>query len=89
MITIGGGTIRLAAKDDGLNAAGGNDGSSINGRPGQNDFSAGADVWIRITAVICTSNAGGDALTPRKPGTWTEGRISSTGRPKRKGRSNY
>ena len=37
-ITINDGTIHLVASDDGLNAAGGNDSSSTNGRPGQNNF---------------------------------------------------
>ena len=39
-ITINDGTIHLIASDDGINAAGGNDGSAMNGRPGQNNFSS-------------------------------------------------
>ena len=34
-ITISGGEIVIEASDDGINAAGGSDGSSVNGRPGQ------------------------------------------------------
>lgn len=37
-ILISGGSITVTASDDGINAAGGNDGSSVNGRPGQNNF---------------------------------------------------
>ena len=39
-VFINGGDINLTASDDGINAAGGTDGSSIGGRPGQNSFSS-------------------------------------------------
>lgn len=41
-IIINGGTIYAVAFDDGLNAAGGNDQSSMGGRPGQNQFRPGS-----------------------------------------------
>ncbi|MDF2533039.1 MAG: dockerin type 1 [Clostridia bacterium] len=38
-VTIAAGEIHIVASDDGINIAGGNDGSAVNGRPGQNNFS--------------------------------------------------
>ena len=38
---ISGGTVYVVASDDGINAAGGNDQSSMGGRPGQNQFQPG------------------------------------------------
>lgn len=38
LITVNNGKIHVVASDDGINVAGGNDGSSMNGRPGQNDM---------------------------------------------------
>ena len=61
-VTVNGGTIHLTASDDGLNSAGGNDGSSIGGRPGQNDFSANSDYYIRITGGYLVVSAGGDGV---------------------------
>lgn len=65
-IDITGGTIRVTASDDGLNTAGGNDGSSLNGRPGQNNFrpAEGGDssYYLRITGGELTVNASGDGL---------------------------
>ncbi len=61
-ITINGGEISLTASDDGLNAAGGNDASSINGRPGQNSFAENADIFIRITGGNLTIDASGDGI---------------------------
>lgn len=37
-IEINGGTINVIASDDGINIGGGNDGSAIGGRPGENSF---------------------------------------------------
>jgi len=61
-ITINGGTIRLTAKDDGFNAAGGNDGSSQGGRPGENSFKSDNPYFIRITGGYISINAGGDGI---------------------------
>ncbi|AEG59737.1 carbohydrate-binding domain-containing protein [Desulforamulus ruminis] len=61
-ITVNGGTIRLTARDDGLNAAGGNDGSSLGGRPGQNNFSANENYFIRITGGYVAVDASGDGI---------------------------
>lgn len=61
-ITISGGETDLVASDDGLNAAGGNDASSLGGRPGQNSFAENADVFIRITGGALTMDASGDGI---------------------------
>ncbi|MCI8553846.1 MAG: carbohydrate-binding domain-containing protein [Clostridiales bacterium] len=61
-VLISGGVIRLTASDDGVNSAGGNDGSSVNGRPGQNTFQQGGSHTLRITGGFLSVNAGGDGL---------------------------
>lgn len=64
-ITVNGGDIELVSSDDGFNAAGGNDMSSMNGRPGQNAFdesSSAGDVYLRIAGGNITVNADGDGL---------------------------
>jgi hypothetical protein len=61
-ITMNGGTVRLTAKDDGFNAAGGNDGSSLGGRPGENSFKNDSSYFIRITGGYIAINAGGDGI---------------------------
>jgi hypothetical protein len=61
-ITVGGGTIRVTARDDGFNAAGGNDGSALGGRPGENSFKTDRVYFIRITGGHISVNAGGDGI---------------------------
>lgn len=61
-IDINGGDISLVASDDGLNAAGGNDQSSLNGRPGQDNFSQSDNVYIRITGGTLSIDASGDGI---------------------------
>lgn len=61
-IIINEGAIKVTARDDGLNAAGGNDGSSQGGRPGQNNFSSGGQYYIRITGGYLSINADGDGI---------------------------
>ena len=46
-VTIQDGTIKIVSSDDGLNAAGGNDQSSM-GRPGENTFQEDSDAYIDI-----------------------------------------
>lgn len=61
-ITINNGTIYLVASDDGLNAAGGNDGSSTNGRPGENQFNSSSNGSITINGGYLYVDAAGDGV---------------------------
>lgn len=61
-IEISGGSINLTSMDDGLNAAGGNDNSSLNGRPGENSFSSDSNVFIKISGGKTIINASGDGI---------------------------
>lgn len=61
-INISGGDLRIVASDDGINAAGGNDGSSINGRPGQNTFASAGNVQLNISGGTILVNAAGDGI---------------------------
>lgn len=61
-ITINEGSIHLNASDDGINTSGGNDGSSVNGRPGQNNFDAADGSKLSINGGYIYVNAQGDGL---------------------------
>lgn len=63
-IEINGGTINLKASDDGINVAGGNDGSSMGGRPGQNTFSStnSSNTKLVINGGTINVDATGDGL---------------------------
>ena len=58
---ISGGTIDITASDDGLNAAGGNDQSGMDGFGGDM-FSADEDAWITISGGTVTIDATGDGI---------------------------
>lgn len=62
VVAISGGEIRITASDDGLNAAGGNDGSGFGygGRPGGD--SANSSNQIQISGGVIYINAGGDGV---------------------------
>ena len=60
-IDLNGGEIYVNSDDDGLNAAGGNDGSNANG-PGADMFSADGDAYISITGGSININADGDGI---------------------------
>lgn len=61
-VTVEAGAIKIASSDDGINAAGGNDGSSLGGRPGQNGFTSSASCYINISGGTIYINAGGDGI---------------------------
>lgn len=61
-ITINDGNIHLIASDDGLNAAGGNDSSSMNGRPGQNTLNSSSGGSITINNGYVYVDATGDGI---------------------------
>ena len=72
---LSGGEITVTASDDGINVAGGNDGSSVNGRPGQNGFSAGGSNTLAINGGAITVNAGGDGIDVNGSLTMTGGTV--------------
>lgn len=62
-IEISGGDITLKASDDGLNAAGGNDGSGMaGGRPGGDMFASDENCWILISGGTLFVDAAGDGI---------------------------
>lgn len=61
-VVIAGGEIHLAATDDGLNAAGGNDRSGFGGRMGGGDRFGATDSTITISGGVLYVNAAGDGL---------------------------
>ncbi|MBN1401895.1 MAG: carbohydrate-binding domain-containing protein [Anaerolineae bacterium] len=62
VITIGDGNIHIVSSDDGLNVAGGNDGSALGGRPGQNSFSLSGNQYLDISGGYIAVDASGDGL---------------------------
>lgn len=60
-VTIQDGTIKIVSNDDGLNAAGGNDQSSM-GRPGENTFQEDSDAYINILGGMIEIDAKGDGI---------------------------
>jgi len=78
VITVNGGTIHLNASDDGINAGGGADGSSIGGRPGQNDFAAG-NYYVYINGGYLFVDAGGDGLDTNGSFEMTDGVVLVNG----------
>ncbi len=61
-ITINGGTVSVNASDDGFNAAGGQDGSSLGGRPGENAFASDDSTSITINGGYIYIAASGDGI---------------------------
>ncbi len=61
-VEILGGAIDLVSSDDGINAAGGADGSSLGGRPGANSFDEATSPRILIAGGNVHVNAAGDGV---------------------------
>lgn len=61
-ITVNNGKLDITSDDDGINAAGGNDSSSVNGRPGQNPFESDSEAQIYINGGYILVNASGDGI---------------------------
>ena len=61
-IEISGGVISLISADDGLNAAGGNDGSGFNGGSSPDSFSGSENHFIRISGGVIRISASGDGI---------------------------
>ena len=76
-VLISGGKMNLTATDDGI-AAGGNDGSSIGGRPGQGGFSSSTGE-ISISGGYILINAAGDGVDSNGPITLSGGVVLVSG----------
>jgi hypothetical protein len=79
VITINDGTIHVVASDDGINAAGGMDGSSINRRPGQNPFESSGNYRLTINGGHIAVDAIGDGLDINGPIDMTGGVVLVNG----------
>ena len=80
VLNISGGTINLKAEDDGLNGAGGNDGSSQSqDSPQQDSFAAVEGCIIDISGGTLTINAGGDGIDSNGDLAFSGGTVYVTG----------
>jgi hypothetical protein len=79
LIAINDGHIRIVASDDGINAAGGNDGSSMNGRPGQNRFDLSGNRHLYVNGGYIAVDAIGDGLDINGPIDMTGGAVIVNG----------
>lgn len=78
-LIFNGGNIHVISSDDGINAAGGNDGSSTDGRAGQNNFSADASKQITINDGYLYIDASGDGIDSNGTVTMTGGTVIVNG----------
>jgi hypothetical protein len=79
VITINGGNIYVTASDDGINVSGGADGSSIDGRPGQNNFDYNENNGLYINGGYIVVNAAGDGLDSNGSISMTDGTVIVNG----------
>jgi hypothetical protein len=79
VITINDGNIHLVASDDGINVVGGVDGSSIGGRPGQNNFNSSGNNYLYIHGGYIAIDATGDGLDINGPIDMTGGVVIVNG----------
>jgi hypothetical protein len=79
VLTINDGTIHIIASDDGINAAGGNDGSAMGGRPGQNNFEQSGDYHLYVNGGYISVDATGDGLDINGPIDMTGGVVIVNG----------
>ena len=79
VVTINDGNIHLVASDDGINVVGGVDGSSINGRPGQNNFNLTGNNHLYINGGYVAIDATGDGLDINGPINMTGGVVIING----------
>jgi len=68
-------TIRITARDDGINGAGGNDGSPAQGRPGQETYDPSSRVSLAINSGYIVIDAGGDGIDVNGPITMSGGTV--------------
>ena len=77
-LTINDGNIHLVASDDGMNAAGGNDNSAMNNRPGKNHFSSGNGM-IYLNGGYVYLDATGDGIDANGSIEMTNGTVIVNG----------
>lgn len=75
VVTVSGGDIHVTSSDDGINVAGGADDSSVNGRPGQNNFESSGNNMLNINGGYIVVNAGGDGLDSNGSIKMTNGKV--------------
>lgn len=75
VVNINGGQLRIVSSDDGVNAAGGADGSGFMGRGGGTFGSTDSQSAIHITGGYLVVNAGGDGLDANGSMTMTGGTV--------------
>lgn len=79
VVSVSDGEINVVAKDDGINIAGGNDQSSMNGRPGQNSFASTGNNKLTIAGGNISVNAAGDGLDANGSIYMTGGQVVVSG----------
>ena len=79
VITINDGEIHVTSSDDGMNAAGGNDSSSTNGRPGQNNFQSSGNGAINLKGGYIVVDSNGDGIDANGSITMTDGVVIVNG----------
>lgn len=79
VVTVSDGEIQVTSSDDGLNAGGGADGSSVNGRSGQNNFSSSGEKKLNINGGYIVVNSTGDSLDANGSIYMTKGTVVVNG----------
>jgi hypothetical protein len=79
VVTVSDGEIYVTSSDDGINAGGGADGSSTNGRPGQNNFSSSGNNKLNINGGYIVVNSNGDGLDANGSIYMTKGTVVVSG----------
>jgi len=78
-ITISAGMIHVIASDDGINTSGGADGSSVNGRPGMNQFAESGNDCLYVNGGYIFIDAAGDGIDTNGPIDMTAGIVIVNG----------
>ena len=79
LISVSDGEIHVVSSDDGINISGGNDGSSVNGRPGQNNFGSSGSGRLDINGGYIGIDATGDGVDANGSVYMTAGTVAVSG----------